>query len=136
MTIRERAEARRKAEAEAAAKKGGTPDPTLPLPSIAPEGVRGRVATIAEPATVGDPRRMLESTVPDLPYGTHSGDGTLHKALTAAAANLCIWLEPPPSSRAWLAVQAEEGPSLILILRLPLANRTPGTNAGPEEIPF
>ena len=132
MTIRERAEARRKAEAEAAAKGGGE-HPRNPPPS--PEGERGRIAAEAAPATAGDPQRRLESTSPDLPYGTLSGAGPLHQALTAKAANLCVWLEPPPACQAWLAVRVEESEHLVLILRLPLANRHPAPGES-EEIPY
>lgn len=132
MTIRERAEARRKAEAEAAAKGGGA-NPQNPPPAT--EGGRGRLAAQAAPATTGAPDRRLEHTVPDLPYGTLSGAGPLHQALTATAANLVIWLEPPPSCQAWLAVRVEESEQLILILRLPLANRHPVPGQA-EEIPY
>lgn len=128
MTIRERAEARRKAEAEAAA-KGGAAHPQNPPPET--EGVRGRLAAPTAPATTGHPERRLEATEPDIAYGTHSGEAPLHMALTAKAANLCVWLEPPPACQAWLAVRVEQSEQLVLILRLPLANRPPD-----GEIPY
>lgn len=129
MTIREKIEARRRAE-EAA--KGGGHRPSQPPPAT--EGERGRLPVTAA-ATPGEPDRRLESTAPDLPYGTGSADHSPDAlALTARASNLCIWLEPPPSSQAWLAARLDDSMQLVLILRLPLAYRPPDQND--PSVPF
>lgn len=132
MTIRERAEAKRRAE-EAA--KGGASRPSNPPPAT--EGERGRSAP-TQAASTGHPDRRLESTEPDLPYGIPSAAGAApspdHLALTARASQLCIWVEPPPSNQAWVAARLDESTQLVLIVRLPLAYRPP--NGSDPSIPF
>jgi hypothetical protein len=76
------------------------------------------------------PRRMDQCEAGEVyPAGTAEnihGD-PWEVARTSFETDLVIWLEPPPNCHAWIAIRRETGdhlpPPLILLHRLPLANR-------------
>lgn len=73
--------------------------------------------------------RKLGETVPDVPYVFHSeidspGKRRLKAALLAEETRLGVWINPEGTDAdAWLAVQADGEPNLLLLWKLPLLNR-------------
>lgn len=81
--------------------------------------------------------RKLGETTPDVPYVFPSPQDsgyrkTLKAALLAEETRLGIWINPDDrSAEAWIAVQVQDDPNLLLLHRLPLLNRS----AAPQD-PF
>lgn len=102
---------------------GKVPVPTVAMPD---EGALLRQLGIVPPEGVS---RKLGETVADVPYTFHSENDSherklLKAALLAEETKLGVWINPESTAaEAWIAVQVQGDPNLLLLHRLPLFNR-------------
>lgn len=96
------------------------------IPEVPDEQTLLRQMGILPPEGVS---RKLGETIPDVPYVFHSETDSherrlLKAALLAEETKLGVWINPESTApAAWLAVQVQGYPNLLLLHRLPLLNR-------------
>lgn len=96
------------------------------MPEVPDEQTLLRQMGILPPEGVS---RKLGETTADVPYVFHSENDSherklLKAALLAEETKLGVWINPEsPSAEAWIAVQVQGDPNLLLLHRLPLLNR-------------
>lgn len=96
------------------------------MPEVPDEQTLLRQLGILPPEGVA---RKLGETVPDVPFVFHSKSDSHERklfkaALLAEETKLGVWINPESTdAEAWIAVQVQDDPNLLLLHRLPLFTR-------------